>query len=253
MTFAPSASSAALASSREHLLERARDHVGRCPVSGPSTGRVLLAGLEPQARARAAPARARGSARRANHSTTSSARSGPKPSTSCDLLLRRRRSAGRRCRSAARGSGPSPSRRRGCSARRGRARTGSAFEAWIASIALRAPRSRRSRRARAAAPSSAGRGRAASARARGPRAGGSICSPTPSMSAAAMTQLISVSRPRDGQARFGQRCIDLALGLDDVGAAERALLRHPERLRPGLVRARPARRSAGSRRRRAGR
>src|SRR5436190_161627 len=33
-----------------------------------------------------------------------------------------------------------------------------------------------------------------------------VCSPTPSMSATAV-QLISVSRPRDGQARFGQRCI----------------------------------------------
>ena len=33
------------------------------------------------------------------------------------------------------------------------------------------------------------------------------CSPTPSMSAAACTQLISDSRPRDGHARFGQRCI----------------------------------------------
>ena len=40
-----------------------------------------------------------------------------------------------------------------------------------------------------------------------------------------MTQLISVSRPRDGQARFGQRCIDLALGLHDLGAAERAVRR----------------------------
>ena len=34
-----------------------------------------------------------------------------------------------------------------------------------------------------------------------------VCSPTPSMSAGPSTQLISVSRPRDGQARFGQRCI----------------------------------------------
>ena len=33
-----------------------------------------------------------------------------------------------------------------------------------------------------------------------------VCSPTPSMSATPV-QLISVSRPRDGQARFGQRCI----------------------------------------------
>ena len=33
------------------------------------------------------------------------------------------------------------------------------------------------------------------------------------MSAAACTQLISVSRPRDGQARFGQRCIASPSGL----------------------------------------
>src|SRR5256885_596929 len=33
------------------------------------------------------------------------------------------------------------------------------------------------------------------------------CSPTPSMSAAACTQLISDSSPREGQALFGQRCI----------------------------------------------
>ena len=39
-----------------------------------------------------------------------------------------------------------------------------------------------------------------------------VCSPTPSMSAA-MTQLMSVSSPRDGHARFGQRCIASPSGL----------------------------------------
>ena len=39
------------------------------------------------------------------------------------------------------------------------------------------------------------------------------CSPTPSMSIAAPTQWISVSSPRDGQPRFGHRCITSPSGL----------------------------------------
>ena len=52
------------------------------------------------------------------------------------------------------------------------------------------------------------------------------------MSVAAMTQLLSVSSPREGQARFGQRCITSPSGLTTGDAAERAVLGHPERLVP---------------------
>ncbi len=78
--------------------------------------------------------------------------------------------AARRRRSGARGSAPSPSRPPGCSGRRGRGRTASRFEAAIAVDRVRGARSRRSRPARAAAPSSAGRGRASSGRGPPPRA-----------------------------------------------------------------------------------
>src|SRR5438876_790698 len=45
------------------------------------------------------------------------------------------------------------------------------------------------------------------------------CSPTPSMSMAALTQVMSVSSPREGQARFGQRCIASPSGLT-ISAAQ---------------------------------
>jgi len=50
------------------------------------------------------------------------------------------------------------------------------------------------------------------------------------MSAAAITQLLSDSRPRDGQA-FRAPVHHLTLGLHDLDAAEGAVRRHRERLR----------------------
>ena len=47
-----------------------------------------------------------------------------------------------------------------------------------------------------------------------------VSSPTPSMSAGPCTQLISVSRPRDGHARFGQRCITSPSGFT-ISASQR--------------------------------
>ena len=60
------------------------------------------------------------------------------------------------------------------------------------------------------------------------------CSPTPSMSAAACTQLISDSRPREGHARFGQRCIASPSGLT-TAVPQSGHARHPERLRAATV------------------
>ena len=60
------------------------------------------------------------------------------------------------------------------------------------------------------------------------------------MSAGPCTQLISVSRPRDSQAGFGQRCIASPSGFTMSRAAERALLRHLEGPRTAAMLARRA-------------
>ena len=80
--------------------------------------------------------------------------------------------------------------------------------AWSAR-STRWPRSRRSPRtprARRAPPSSGGRESGSERTSPLSHRMRIVCSPTPSMSATPV-QLISVSRPRDGHARFGQRCI----------------------------------------------
>ena len=57
------------------------------------------------------------------------------------------------------------------------------------------------------------------------------------MSIAALTQWISVSRPREGQARLGQRCLTSPSGFTTCDAAERAVGRHlpGHRARPVLA------------------
>ena len=62
------------------------------------------------------------------------------------------------------------------------------------------------------------------------------CSPTPSMSAAAMTQLISDSRPRDSQAGFGQRCITSPSGLTISASQSGQFAGMRKGLVPALVR-----------------
>ena len=94
-------------------------------------------------------------------------------------------------------------------------------------------RSPRSPRARAAAPSSGGRDRAASTRPCLPEDANRLLA-TPSMSATPV-QLMSVSRPRDGQARFGQRCIASPSG-STIAAPHSGQGRHPELLRTAPVR-----------------
>ena len=146
VTFAPCASSAAVASSRENRLERAGDHVGRAgqrPLGRP----LLLADLEPQAEvAQLLDERAVLLVGEPLDDDLGAVR--PEALDVRDLLLRSPRSAGRRCRSAARGSARAPSRCPGCSGRAGRARTAPAL------ASAGSTRSRRSRRSRAKPSSS---------------------------------------------------------------------------------------------------
>ena len=112
-TLAPSASSASFTSLARECLERPGDDVllaRERPLDRP----LRLAGAHGRARA----TRARGPATTfsgsANHSATSSARSGPIPSRQLELLLARVRSARPPTRSGGRGSAPAPSRSSGC-------------------------------------------------------------------------------------------------------------------------------------------
>ena len=180
------------------------------PVSGPSGGRSSSPASKRRPRSRSSSTSARFCSS-ANQSTTSSARSGPKPSTSATssgVAAISRSTVPKWPREVAREHPADP----GDVQAEEDARERHLLRALDRLDRRASRRSPRSPRARAAAPSSGGRGRAASGRGPCSQRMRIVCSPTPSMSATPV-QLISVSRPRDGQARFGQRCIASPSGL----------------------------------------
>ena len=210
-----------------------------------------LSDLEGAARARAAPATSVRFCSSANHSAIDSARSGPIPRPP-GSPPGSPRAAGRPSRSAARGSARSPSRRPGCSARRGRART-------AAPSTPRSPSTDVRRRDLLVAlelgellgrqPVEVGH------RAQQPE--------LPEPAHELLADALDVHRrahpvdqrlePARGARAVRAAVHHLALGLHDLGAAERAVRSASGTPSSRAGARRPARRPAGSRRPRAGR
>ena len=201
VTLAPSASSAAFASLAGEALERAGDHVG-LPVSGPSIGLSSSPTSKRRPSSRSScderpvllvrePLGDRSRRGRGRYPSTSSISSWVASSSRSTSEVAREACA------------QSPSRRRDVQPEEDARERHAASTSCDRVDRVRRGDLARSRRARAAAPSSGGRDRASSGRAPRPRAAERTARRRPRCRPRPSTQLISVSRPREGRRGSG--------------------------------------------------